>query len=115
MGEMTTTRLLGALAARDGLAMPASALGVRGMAMQYRNELSKIGIGVADGHVVLVDRLGGYTAGLEASARMHHRVFANHGLPATTYGGTPVFGTLMPGLEARTVNRIVTYCQGCPN
>jgi hypothetical protein len=91
MGEMTTTRLLGALAARDGLAMPASALGARGMAMQYRNELTKIGLGVARGHVGIVGSLGGYTAGLEASALMHHQVFANHGLPATTYGGTPVF------------------------
>ena len=116
LAEATKTRLLSALANRDGLDTSSLSPGqiLRGVGLQYSAEMRRIGQGVAEGHVRLVNGRNGLTVRLRDSASMHHDVFDLHRLPATTYGGTPIFGRLMPGLESRQVNRLVNFCDGCP-
>jgi hypothetical protein len=116
MGDLTTRRLLSALMERDGLAPPATTVGFRGASIQYASELHNIGMGVANGHANLVDFGRGSTVGLEASARMHHRVFGGHRLAPSVYGGTPFPGAgYMPGIQSRLTNALVPYCVGCPD
>jgi hypothetical protein len=55
-------------------------------------EVNQIGIEIMQAHVGAVDRSGGYVTSAD-EAQSHFNIFAAHGLPATTFGGTPLTGT----------------------
>ena len=54
--------------------------------------IHNIGVDLMREHMALVDATG--AAGPEAVAQYHFDVFDNYGLPRTTFGGTPTYGTL---------------------
>jgi len=73
--------------------------------------IDQIRVGLANAHINTVsgDRLG--VPGLlnpEQIAAYHHRVFSDHSLPATAFGGTPLTGLVG---EANVWRGF--WCRGC--
>ena len=108
LGQLTKGWLFFNMAMRDGGSMP----------FLHSVEAGFIGKEVAAG-------VGNYTArtgrdpGLFASNLLHYAVFKGHGLPSSTYGGTP-FGYAPTGgwkafgdYQSIAVNAVVGYCEGC--
>lgn len=74
-------------------------------------DLNEVGIRIMQAHVAAVDadKLG--TPGLlspRQAAAYHHDVFAEYGLPATTFGGTPMTGGLWEASATKAI-----WCRGC--
>ena len=74
-------------------------------------DLNQVGIDIMRAHVDALDLDETGIIGLLSSRQVaiyHHAVFSNFGLPATTFGGTPITGTL-----AETSLTAFIWCGGC--
>jgi hypothetical protein len=87
MGQLVTGRLIAAMAIHT----PEWA----NSRSSIESRLTSIGIGVASGHLSATDNFAGSQAlSYRVEAGIHHDVFSAHGLPRTTYGGTPIIPSL---------------------
>lgn len=68
-------------------------------------EMNQIGIEIMQAHMAAVIKFGNISA--EDIAQYHHDVFAHHGLPASTFGGTAITGT---NAEAGFYSLIWRHC-----
>lgn len=76
--------------------------------------LRNIGIGLAQAHIGAIDASSGNgPLSFGEVARYHHTVFSRNGLRNTSYGGTPLFGRLMPEFEGRVLNSVVHFRGKC--
>ena len=118
-GALVMDRLVSFMAARDGYdlsnvgSMRSSV--IAGLAQGYRGEIVNIGLSIAEAHTQFLIRSGGVAPTLLDGAKYHHVVFANYGLPASAYGGTPFGGGSSWWIRQQAVltNDAVGYCVGC--
>jgi hypothetical protein len=80
-GNLANQRLIGSLLVRSPGATPAALI----------SEVRAIGVELMGAHAAAVTQFQGLSAGNVAA--YHFNVFARHGLPSTTFGGTPFSGT----------------------
>jgi RHS repeat-associated protein len=108
LGQLAKGSLFMNMAIRDGGAMP----------FMHSVEAGFIGKEIASGMSNFMATTG-RDPGLHVSNQIHNDVFRGHGLPSSTYGGTPLgyaptgrwntFGNA----QSEVVNAVVGYCERC--
>ncbi|MBS0514687.1 MAG: hypothetical protein JSS16_04365 [Proteobacteria bacterium] len=118
-GDLVIDRLVSTIAEQNGYDMsnvPSEVRGsvILGMAQGYGDEIQAIGLGIAQAHANFVGDAG-VAPTLTQGAILHHEVFANFGLPASTYGGTPLGSGPTWWIRAQAVatNNLAHYCDAC--
>ncbi|WP_395643605.1 RHS repeat-associated core domain-containing protein [Rudaea sp.] len=114
-GDLVLNNLLAALAARDGVWISDVPMtDVPRLREMYSSEVGEIGLGIAQAHAQFVGA-DGIAPTLLDGAKYHQVVFAGFGLPASTYGGTPLGDGPDWWLRAQAIatNRVFHYCDAC--